>query len=122
MRIGKRSCRDFVVEAMLLEKYKELLFCDPDININFTVHGTTLSFTVVREVDGTLLATFLMRVWKMSGLVIGEMIIGMISETEQAKGVELVLAEETEEDEEVPRDIWATGKPEAEDEDGNTSC
>jgi len=106
---------------MLLEKYKELLFCDPDININFTVHGTTLSFTVVREVDGTLLATFLMRVWKMSGLVIGEMIIGMISETEQAKGVELVLAEETEEDEEVPRDIWATGKPDAEDKDGNTS-
>ena len=56
-----------------------------------------------------------------AGLVIGEMIIGMISETEQAEGVELVLAEETEEDEEAPRDIWATGKPDAEDKDGNTS-
>jgi len=27
-----------------------------------------------------------------------------------------------EEDEEMPRDIWATGKPEAEDKGGNTSC
>ena len=54
--------------------------------------------------------------------MIGEVIVGMISETEQAKGVELVLAEETEEDEEVPRDIWATGKPDAEDKDGNISC
>ena len=107
---------------MLLEKYKELLFCDPDININFTVHETTLNSTVVRDVDGTLLAIFLMRVCKMSGLVIGEMIIGIIAETEQAKGVELVLVEETVEDEEVPRDIWATGKSDAEDKDGNTSC
>ena len=58
------------------------------------------------------------------GFVIGEMIIGMIAETEQAKGVELevILAKETEEDEEVPRDIWATGKPVTEDKDGNTSC
>ena len=47
--------------------------------------------------------------------VIGEMIIRMIVETDQAKGVEVILAEETEDDEEVPRDIWATGKPEAED-------
>ena len=38
---------------MLLKKYKELLFWDLDIKINFTVNGTTLTFTVVREVDGT---------------------------------------------------------------------
>jgi len=41
-----------VAEAMLLEKCKELLFWDPDIKIKFTVYGTTLTFTVVREVDG----------------------------------------------------------------------
>ena len=42
-----------MAEAMLLEKYKELLFADLDIKINFSVHGTTLTFTVVREVNGT---------------------------------------------------------------------
>jgi len=58
---------------------------------------------------------------KDEGFVIGEMIIGTIAETEQTKGVKIFLADETEEDEEVPRDIWAIGKPEAEGEDGNTS-
>ena len=38
---------------MLLEKYKELLFCDSIIKIDLVVHGTTLSFAVLREVDGT---------------------------------------------------------------------
>ena len=54
--------------------------------------------------------------------VIGDLMIGMIVETEQAKGVEVILAKETEEDEEVPWDIWAAGKHEAEAEDGNKSC
>ena len=58
-----------------------------------------------------------------SGFVIlGEMIIGMITETEQVKGAEVILAGETYDDEEVPRDIWAAGKPDAEDKHGNTSC
>ena len=47
----------------------------------------------------------------------------MIAKTEQVKGVEVILAEETNDDEAVPRDIWAPpGKPEAEDKDENTSC
>jgi len=62
-----------------------------------------------------------MRVWKMSGFVIGEVIIVTIAETEQAKGVEFFPAKETM-DEEGPRDIWATGKSDAEDKDGNTRC
>ena len=41
------------------------------------------------------------------GIVIEEMIIGMITETDQAKGVEVILAEETEEHEDVTSDIWA---------------
>jgi len=56
------------------------------------------------------------------GVVIGDLIIGMIVETEQAKGVEVILIKETEEDEEVHWDIWDAGKHEAEDEDGNKSC
>jgi len=39
------------------------------------------------------------------GFVIGEMIIGIITEMDQAKGAEVILAKETEEDEDVPRDI-----------------
>jgi len=56
------------------------------------------------------------------GFVIGDLIIGMIVETEQAKGVEVILAKETEEDEEVPWDIWAAGKHDAEAEGGNKCC
>ena len=55
--------------------------------------------------------------------MIEKMDIAMIKETEQAKEVEDILAKETtEENEEVSRDIWVTGKPEAGDKDGNTSC
>ena len=57
----------------------------------------------------------------MSGFVIGEVIIVTIAETEQAKGVTF-LAEDMEEDEEVPSDIQSTGKSDAEDKDGNTRC
>ena len=49
------------------------------------------------------------------GIVIGEMIIGMITETDQAKGVEFILAKEMEEDEDVSSDIWDAGRPEAKD-------
>jgi len=55
------------------------------------------------------------------GFVIGEMIIGMIGETEQTKGVEVILVEEMVDDEEVLRDIWAIGKREENDKNGNTS-
>ena len=38
-------------------------------------------------------------------VILGEMIIGMIAKTEQVKGVEVILAEVTNDDEVVPRDI-----------------
>ena len=59
---------------------------------------------------------------KGEGIVIEEMVIGMITETDQAKGVEVILAEETEEDEDVLSDIWAAGKPETKYEDENICC
>ena len=34
----------------------------------------------------------------------------MIAEREQTKGVDIILVEEMVENEEVPRDIWVTGK------------
>jgi len=40
-----------VSDALLLEKYKGLLFLDLDIKVNFTVHEDNLEFR--REVDGT---------------------------------------------------------------------
>jgi len=38
-------------------------------------------------------------------VILGEMIIGMIPKTEQVKGVEVILADVTNDDEAVPRDI-----------------
>ena len=38
-------------------------------------------------------------------VILGEMIIGMITKTEQVKGVEVIFAEVTNDDEAVPRDI-----------------
>ena len=55
-------------------------------------------------------------------VILGKIIIGMIAETEQVKGVKVILVEETDDDEVVPRDIWATGEPDAEDKNENTSC
>ena len=48
-----------------------------------------------------------------------EMMVGMIAEADQATGVDIILVEYSE-NEDVPRDIWDAGKPEAEDNAGNT--
>jgi hypothetical protein len=55
-------------------------------------------------------------------VILGKIIIGMIAETEQVKGVKVFLVEETDDDEAVSRDIWPTGERDAEDKDENTSC
>ena len=55
-------------------------------------------------------------------MILGKIIIGMIAETEQVKGVKVFLVEETDDDEAVSRDIWPAGEPDAEDKDENTSC
>ena len=53
----------------------------------------------------------------MRGVVIMEMIVGMIALTEQAKGGDVILFEFWK-NEEVPRDSWDTGKSEVEDNGG----
>ena len=55
-------------------------------------------------------------------MILGKIIIGMIAETEQVKGVKVFLVEETDDDEAASRDIWPAGEPDAEDKDENTSC
>ena len=54
-------------------------------------------------------------------VILGKIIIGMILETEQIKGVKVILVEETDDDEAASRDIWPAGEPDAEDKDENTS-
>ena len=35
---------DGVIKAMLLDKYKDMVFWDPDTKVNFTVHEDNLEF------------------------------------------------------------------------------
>ena len=53
-------------------------------------------------------------------MILWIIIIEMIAAMEHVKGVEVILVEETDNDEAVPRDIWAAGEPDAEDKDENT--
>jgi len=43
---------DCVAEARILEKYKGLVFWDPDTEANFTVHEETSDFTGVKMEGG----------------------------------------------------------------------
>ena len=113
---------DCVAEAMLLEKYNGMVFWDPDTKVNYTVHEDKLEFRRSKRGGWNLIGNSSDESVKDEGFAIGGMIIGMIAETEQAKGVEVILVDETEEDEEVPRDIWAIRKYEAEDKDLETGC
>ena len=109
---------DCVAEARILEKYKGLVFWDPDTKANFTVHEENLEFH--RGKDG---------VWHLIGnssdesvedeaFAIGDMIIDMIAETEQRSGVEHICDAESEMSE-LGRDICAAGGV---DDELDTSC
>ena len=111
-----------MLEALLLEKYKGVVFWDLDTKVNFTIHNVNLEFRCGKGVECNPIVDSSDESGEDEGSVVEEMNIRMIKETEQAKEVEDILADKTEEDEEVPRDIWATGKPEGGDEDGTTSC
>ena len=113
---------DCVAEAMLLEKYKGLVFWDPDTKVNFTIHKDNLEFRRGKGDGWNLIGNSSDESVENEGFAIGEMIIGMIAETDQAKGVEVIVADETGEDEEVPRDIWAKEKHEEEVKDPLESC
>ena len=44
---------DCVAEARLLEKYKDLVFIDPETQVNFTVPGDNLGFRRGKDGGGT---------------------------------------------------------------------
>jgi len=99
-----------------------LLWC-PDTKVGFTVQRDKLEFCRGKEGGWNLIGNSSDESVEDGGFVIlGKIIIGMIAETEQVKGVKVFLVEETDDDEAVSRDIWPAGEPDAEDKDENTSC
>jgi hypothetical protein len=88
---------DCVAEARLLEKYKNLVFYDPDNDTTYTVCDKNLEFhrkNKKKGIDGG---------WSVIGVddeedyepfVIGKMLIELIADHEQAPGVEIVRLEE----------------------------
>ena len=86
---------DCAVEAMFLEKYKGLMFWDPDTKVTFTVHEDSLEFRRGKGGGLNLVGNSSDDSVEDKGFAIGEMIIGMIAGTEQAKGVDIIVADET---------------------------
>ena len=81
---------DCVAEAQLLEKYKDLVFYDPDNKCNYTIHNKNLQFSTKRKERG----------WYLIGIPSNEelddepfeitLVNNMIAETQQADGVEII--------------------------------
>ena len=88
---------DPVAEAQLLEKYKNLVFHDPDNDTTYTVHDKNLEYhrrNKKKGIDGG---------WAVIGVeedddnepfVVGQMLIDLIADHEQAPGVQIVRLEE----------------------------
>jgi len=110
---------DCVAEARILEKYRGLVFWDPDTEANFTVHEDNLEFHRGKDGGWHLIGNSSDESVEDEGFAIGEMIIGMIADTEQRPGVEIIREEEEEEVTELGTDIWATDEVE---EEADTSC
>ena len=70
--LKKNGC---VSDALLLEKYKGLLFLDLDIKINFTVHEDNLEFS--QGGGWNMIGNSTDKSVEDEGIVIEEMIIGM---------------------------------------------
>ena len=93
---------DCVVEARLLEKYKNLVFFDPDDQVTYTVVEQNLEFHQRNKRKGIVGGWALIGVDEDDnevGFEINKMVIGLISETAQAPGVELIFRELEDSDE-----------------------
>jgi len=114
---------DCVAEARILEKYKALVSRDPDTKVNFIVHDDNLHFCRGKDGGWHLIGNSSDESVEDEGFVIGEMVIGMIAETEQRPGVEIIHGEE-EETTELARDVWAkdNDEDEVDDEELDRSC
>ena len=88
---------DCVAEARILEKYKGLVFQDPDTEVNFTVHGENLEFHRGNKDGGWhLISNLSDESVEDKGFTIGEVITGMIADSVQRPGVEIIRAEDSE--------------------------
>ena len=81
---------DCVAEAKLLEKYKDLVFYDPDHKVNFTVHGNNLEYRRGREGGWCVIGDSTDEKVEDEPFKIGDMLIEMIADTQQAEGVEIM--------------------------------
>ena len=104
---------DCVAEARILEKYKGLVFWDPDTEANFTVHEENLEFHRGKDGGWHLIGNSSNVNVEDEGFAIGEMIIGMIADTVQRQGVEIIREEEVELTE-LADDVWANEEVEEE--------
>lgn len=109
---------DCVAEARILAKYKGLIFWDPDTEANFTVHEENLEFHRGKDGGWHLIGNSSDESVEDEGFAIGEMIIGMIADTEQRSGVEIIREEEVEMTE-LADDVWENQEVE---EEADTSC
>ena len=104
---------DCVVEAKILEKYKGLIFWDPDTEANFTVHEENFKFHRGKVGGWHLIGNLSDESVEDEGFAIGEMIIGIIANTEQRSGVEIIRKGEVELTE-LADDVWANEEVEEE--------
>ena len=90
---------DPVQESRLLQKYKDLIFFDPDNQVNFTIHPGNMEYQRGRNGG-----------WMAIGIPpddcgideepfqLGDMLVGLIADTEQADNITMVRMEEEEEE------------------------
>ena len=109
---------DCVAEARILAKYKGLIFWDPATEANFTVPDEILEFRRGKDGGWHLIGNSSDESVEDEGFAIGEMIIGMIADTEQRPGVEIIREEEVEMTE-LADDVWENQEVE---EEADPSC
>lgn len=88
---------DCVAEARLLEKYKNLVFFDPDNQTTFTIHDKNLEYqrkNRKKGIDGGWSVIGVDEEEDNEAFVIGPMLIELIADHEQAPGVEIVRLDE----------------------------
>ena len=100
-----RSKNDPVQEARLLQKYKDMRFYDLDNQVNYTIHPGNMEFQ--RGRGGGWMAIAIPP--DDCGLddepfEIGEMLMGMIVDTQQADNVTMIRREDREEDDDDDED------------------
>ena len=90
-----------------------LFFWDPDTEANFTVHEENLEYHRGKDGGWHLIGNSSDESVEDKGFAIGEMIIGMIANTVQRRGVEIIREEEVELTE-LADDVWANEEVEEE--------